>query len=160
MAQGFPVIQKGPGSFSVEGFFRDGPDQGRRLGDDGVGRRPVVSARVVVVLDDTCLSDRTVELLVAEGVDVLAWPSAMMALDALEASAKIDLLVTCPQSAAGAPNGIALARMACMKRPGVKVLFVGTMEFAYLAEGLGSFVSIPITAEAVTDHVIQMLTAD
>jgi hypothetical protein len=58
------------------------------------GRLPVVSARVVVVLDDTCLSDRTVELLVAEDVDVLALPGAMVALDALEAGAKIDLLVT------------------------------------------------------------------
>jgi len=40
------------------------------------GWLPVVSARVVVVLDDTCLSDRTVELLVAEDVDVLALPGA------------------------------------------------------------------------------------
>jgi len=47
-----------------------------------------------------------------------------------------------------------------MRRPGIKVLFVGTTEFADLADGLGSFVSVPITAEEVTDHVVQMLTAD
>jgi hypothetical protein len=78
-------------------------------------------ARVVVVLDEADgLAQRTVETLLAEGIDTLALPSSMVALDALEASQRIELLVTCPEFVAGPPNGIALARMARLKRSGSK----------------------------------------
>jgi hypothetical protein len=115
-------------------------------------------ARVVVVLDEADgLAARTVEALLADGVDALTLASSMVALDALEASQKIELLVTCPEFAAGPPNGIALARMARLKRPGVKVLFVGSLEFAYLADGLGNFLPAPTTVDDVMTAVTRML---
>ena len=115
-------------------------------------------ARVVVVLDEADgLAARTVETLLAEGIDALILPSSMVALDALEASQRIELLVTCPQFANGPPNGIALARMARLKRPGVEVVFVGSLEFAHLAEGLGEFLPTPTTVDEVTSTVTRLL---
>ena len=87
-------------------------------------------ARVIVVLDDAGFAVRTVETLLADGIDALVLPNSMAALAALEASAKIELLVTCPQFAAGPPHGVALALMARQKRSGVAVLFVGPEELA------------------------------
>jgi hypothetical protein len=85
-------------------------------------------ARVVVVLGEADgLAQRTVETLLADGIDAVALPNSMAALDALEASRKIELLVTCPEFPGGPPNGIALARMARLKRPEVTILFVGPL---------------------------------
>jgi hypothetical protein len=114
-------------------------------------------ARVVVVLDDADLTERTVETLLADGIDALTLPSSMVALDALEASQRIELLVTCPQFANGPPYGIALARMARLKRPGVEVVFVGSLEFAHLAEGLSEFLPTPTTVDEVTSTVTRLL---
>jgi hypothetical protein len=115
-------------------------------------------ARVVVVLDGADgLAQRTVETLLADGIDALALPSFMVALDALEASQRIELLVTCPEFVAGPPNGIALARMARLKRPGVKILFIGSLEFAHLADGLGEFLPTPTSVDDVTGVVTRML---
>ena len=114
-------------------------------------------ARVVLVLEDFRFAEEIVERLLWEGAEAIALPSSVVALDALEASVKIELLVTCSEFAAGPPNGIALARMTRMKRPEVKVLFIGSTEFAAFAEGLGTYVVTPTTVEHVTTAVIRML---
>ena len=117
-------------------------------------------SRVVVVLDDVGFAVRTVETLLAGDIDALVLPNSMTTLDALEASAKIELLVTCPQFAAGPPHGVARALMARQKRPGARVLFVGPREFASHTEGLGAFMAMPITVAGVVNAVTRMLTTE
>jgi len=56
----------------------------------------------------------------------------------VESAHLIELLVTCPNFPEGRPNGVALARMARTKRPGIKVLFVGPAELEQYAVGLQS----------------------
>jgi hypothetical protein len=116
-------------------------------------------ARVVVVLDDAGFAVRTVETLLAGGVDALVLPNSMAALAALEASAKIELLVTCPQFAAGPPHGVALALMAREKRRGVRVLFIGPADLAPHTEGLGAFMAAPVNVADVVNAATRMLTA-
>ena len=120
-------------------------------------------ARIVVVLDDAGFAVRTVETLLAGGIDAIALPNSLTALDALDASAtsgKLELLVTCPQFAAGPPHGVALALMARQKRPGARVLFVGPRELAPYTEGLGAFMAMPVTVAGVVNVVTRMLTAE
>ena len=95
---------------------------------------------------------RTAETLLAGGIDARVLPNSLTALDALEASATsatLELLVTCPQFAAGPPHGVALALMARQKRSGVAVLFVGPEELAPHTEGLGVFMAVPVTVASV-----------
>jgi hypothetical protein len=115
-------------------------------------------ARVVVVLDDAGFAVRTVETLLAGGIDALVLPNSIAALDALEASAKLELLVTCPQFVAGPPHGVALALMARQKRPGVRVLFVGSRELPPHTEGVGVFMAVPVTVADVANAATRMLT--
>jgi len=116
-------------------------------------------SRVVVVLDDVGFAVRAVETLLAGDIDALVLPNSMTTLDALEASAKIELLVTCPQFAAGPPHGVALALMARQKRPGVRVLFVGPADLASHTEGVGAFMAAPVTVADVVNAAIQMLAS-
>ena len=117
-------------------------------------------SRVVVVLDDVGFAVRTVETLLAGDIDALVLPNSMTTLDALEASAKIELLVTCPQFAAGPPHGVALALMARQKRSGVAVLFVGPEELAPHTEGVGAFMAAPVTVASVVSAATRMLASE
>jgi hypothetical protein len=56
-------------------------------------------------------------------------------------------------------NGIALARMVRMKRPGVKVVFVAREEYAPHAEGLGVFLPRPLNPDVFVATVSRSLIA-
>jgi hypothetical protein len=49
--------------------------------------------------------------------------NSMSGIDALEHAEHIELLIARVRFPSGTPNGAALARMARLKRPGIKVLF-------------------------------------
>ena len=66
----------------------------------------------------------------------------MSATAALHTAERIEVLITRIVFAVGQPHGVALARMALMKRPGVKVLFVAQPEFIAHTEGVGEFLPI------------------
>ena len=83
-------------------------------------------ARIVVVHDDPEFIDRTVTALLAAGYDVTAFTDTISALAALEAAQWLELLITRVIFPPGQPNGVALARMARVKKPGVKVLFASS----------------------------------
>lgn len=114
-------------------------------------------ARIVAVFDVPDLADQTAAELRAAGYDAATLPDSMVALDALEGAARIELLVTSPEHGEGKPNGIALARMARIKRPGIKVLFVGQLEYARYAAGLGEFVATPVAVAEVVSTAIRIL---
>ena len=114
-------------------------------------------ARVIVVLNEPEFADKTASALRAQGYDVLALADPMMALELLERPERLDLLVTCLDFAPGRPNGIALGRMARLKRPGIRVLFVGPADLEQHAEGLGTFLNSPVTVPQVVEGVLRTL---
>ena len=81
----------------------------------------------------------------------------MKALEALEASRHIETLVTRVRFAPGRPNGVTLARLARIKRPGIKVLFTALPEFQKYTEGLGDFMALPVSAADVVQAVRRLL---
>ena len=85
-------------------------------------------ARVVVVHDEPDFIDRTVGALRAAGHDVMAFSSSMSAIDALEHAQQIEVLVTRVIFPDGQPNGVSLALMTRVKKPGVKILFAALPE--------------------------------
>ena len=87
----------------------------------------------------------------------MALADPMTALEALEGAERIEVLVTCLDFAPGKPNGIALGRMARLKRPGIRVLFVGPADLANHVEGLGTFLTSPVSVPQVVEGVLRML---
>jgi hypothetical protein len=65
------------------------------------------------------------------------------ALDTLE-TPQIENLITRVRFSVGQPNGVALARMARMKQPLIKVVFAVAAENVEYTEGLGEAVIAPI----------------
>ena len=116
-------------------------------------------ARIVLVLSEPGFADRAAAELVRRGYDALGFEDPMLALDALEDALMAQLLVTCDHFAPNKPTGLSLARMARFNRPGTKVLFVGSPEFAHYMEGLGAFLPSPVTEDQVVDKAIELVTA-
>ena len=115
-------------------------------------------ARVVVVLNEPGFADKTASALRAQGHDSLALADPMTALELLERAQRLELLVTtCLDFAPGKPNGIALGRIARLKRPSIRVLFVGPADLEKHAEGLGTFLTSPVTVPEVVKRVLRML---
>jgi DNA-binding NtrC family response regulator len=107
-------------------------------------------ARIIVVHDDPEFIERTVTALLTVGYDVTMFSDSMSATEALRTSQLIEVLITRIVFGIGQPHGVALARMARVKRPSVKVLFVAHPEFLADTEGVGEF--LPMWA-ATTDIV-------
>jgi DNA-binding NtrC family response regulator len=117
-------------------------------------------ARVVVVLNDPEVAKQTVDVLAAEGCDAATLPDSMVALHALEGAVRIEVLVTTLEHGDGKPNGIALARMTKVKRPGIKVVFVGESDLMHYTAGLGDFIASPVAASEIAAKARQMLEGE
>src|SRR5215471_5898317 len=79
--------------------------------------------RILVVDDDLVFGDAAARVLRAAGFEVFVAPDHRLALEDLESTRPIDLLITdivMPERV----NGIALSRMAQMRRPGLKVIYM------------------------------------
>lgn len=81
----------------------------------------------------------------------------MMALDALDRLTRAEVLVTCADFGPGQPNGIALARMARIRRPGIKVFFVGEERLRQFAAGVATFIPSPVALETIAEVVLDTL---
>jgi DNA-binding NtrC family response regulator len=98
----------------------------------------------VIVHDDESFLLAATDALKEAGYEVAPFDDPMVALDVLAEARAVQLLVTRVEFAPGKPHGIALARMARFKLPGVKVLFTALPQYAEHAEGLGEFLPLPI----------------
>jgi DNA-binding NtrC family response regulator len=117
-------------------------------------------APVVVVNDDPDFVDQLTVMLSLAGHDVISFADPMAALDALDTSHSLEVLVTGVHFGPGKMNGVALARMARSKRPGIRVLFTALPKFANYAKGLGNFMPMPVSVPDVVDTVASMLKSD
>jgi hypothetical protein len=113
-------------------------------------------ARLVIALEDPTFAVRVAQLLIAGGHDCIALPDSMAALNALGNT--IEVLVTSVEQSPGKPNGVSLALMARMKRPAVRVIFVGPAEVAPLVSDVGMLLPSPVSAENVAAVAIGMVT--
>jgi DNA-binding NtrC family response regulator len=118
-----------------------------------------VPARIVIVHDDEGLVTGVVAALRTAGHEVAAFKDPLLAHDAIEAAQRVEVLVTRVDFPPGRSNGLSLARMARMRRPGTKVLFVAREEYLKDAEGLGAFLPLSTAIESVVAAVKRMLLA-
>jgi DNA-binding NtrC family response regulator len=117
-----------------------------------------MSARVVVVHDDTefCIS-LTVALRVA-GYEVAAYPHPLAALAALNSARPIELVLTRVRFPSGKGDGVSLALSARYRRTDIKVLFLALPAFAEYVTGLGEFIAAPAEIEDVIGAVRRLVT--
>ena len=114
---------------------------------------------IVVVHNDSDLRDLVVFSLRAAGHSVTGFQEPLAALDVIEADLGVRVLVTRINFGTGKLNGVALARILRIKRPGVKTVFVGRPENAEHADGLGEFLPLPLNADHLT-HVVGRLLSE
>jgi hypothetical protein len=101
-------------------------------------------ARIVAVHEDLAFLDPLVAAMRAENHMVVAFDDSGAAWDAMRTAKTVEVLITGIQFAAGKPHGIALAHWTRTKCPKVRVLFVASPEFMSQAEGLGTFLPMPV----------------
>jgi DNA-binding NtrC family response regulator len=114
-------------------------------------------ARIVVAHDDPEFLESTVQALRDAGHDVASFADCISTINAFEGAQRSELLITRMIFGPGQQNGVSLARMARMKRPKIKVLFVALPEMEVHAEGLGEFMAAPAAVADVVAKVGEML---
>jgi DNA-binding NtrC family response regulator len=119
----------------------------------------MVPARIVIVHDDSRILVPVVTALRAAGHDVRDFADPMVALDALKPDGRAELLITRMRFPPGKPNGVALARMAMNRRPGLKVLLTAHPSFAEHADGVGEFLPAPLDPAETIAVVERMLAS-
>jgi DNA-binding NtrC family response regulator len=116
-----------------------------------------MTARIVIVHDDSDLTQQVVSALRDTGHDVAAFIDPLVALGALDDAERVEVLVTRVTFPKGRSNGVSLAMMARVRRPGVKVLFAEFEEDREHVDGLGEFLPLPVTATTVVEAVSRSL---
>src|SRR6266404_6483909 len=111
---------------------------------------------IIMVHDDPRFIEEATAALRSAGHDIATFGDPMEALNALEAAQHIDILITRVRFAPGRPHGVALANMALLKRPGLKVLFTVAPENIEHAEGVGEFVAAPIDIPELVAKVAEL----
>jgi CheY-like chemotaxis protein len=103
-------------------------------------------ARVLLVDDDLVFGDAAARMLRAAGFEVFLAPDHRLALEEIESTRPIDLLITdivMPERV----NGVALSRMAQMRRPGLKVIYLT----AYDIPGVEDEANGPVLRKPIDD---------
>jgi len=116
-----------------------------------------MTARLFIVHDDPAFSQEVRAALQAAGHTVADFDDPMVALDALESAHQIELLITRANFGPGKLNGIALARMARVKHPNIRVLFTAVREYEHHAWGLGEFLAAPVRVDDVVEMAERLL---
>src|SRR5262249_47953056 len=110
-------------------------------------RHTVTGPRILVVDDDPPFGESTARVLRASGFEVCFAPDHRLALEELESTRPIVLLITdivMPDRV----NGIALSRMARMRRPELKVIYLT----AYDIPGLEDETAGPVLRKPIDDE--------
>src|SRR6516162_2990946 len=114
--------------------------------------------RILVVDDDPAFGDATARVLRAAGFEVFLAPDHRLALEDLESTRPIDLLITdivMPDRV----NGVALSRMAQMRRPGLKVIYLTAYDIPGIEdEAVGPVLRKPVDEDRLVAEVRSVLT--
>ena len=115
--------------------------------------------RILVVDDDQICGDATARVLRAAGFEVSLAPDHRLALEDLESTRPVDLLITdivMPDRV----NGVALSRMARMRRPELKVIYLTAYDIPGVEDdAIGPVLRKPIDDEHLVAEVRRALAA-
>jgi CheY-like chemotaxis protein len=118
----------------------------------------VPNTHILVVDDDEAFREATAGVLRAVGYIVWPAPDYRLALETLESDKPISLLlvdIVMPERV----NGLALARMARLRRPGISVIYISGYDIPGLeTEALGPIIRKPVDYDLLLDHVARTLT--
>jgi CheY-like chemotaxis protein len=109
---------------------------------------------ILVVDDDEAFREATTSILRSAGYEVWVAPDHRLALEILEGDNPIDLLlvdIVMPDRV----NGLALARMARLRRPNVSVIYIS----GYDIPGLQEEVLGPVIRKPIDDNLLLDATA-
>ena len=115
-------------------------------------------AQIVLVHDDKSFLEEVAAAFAGRGYDIAAFEKSMTALSALEAAERADVLITRLSFPPGNPNGVSLARIALLRRPGIKVIFAGGEQMREYAAGVGEFLPNPISVSELVETVTRLLS--
>ena len=114
---------------------------------------------ILLVDDDEIFREATGALLRSAGYEVRLAPDHRLALEILESDDAVDLLVVdivMPDRV----NGLALARMARLRRPKIKIIYLSGYDIPGLeAEALGPIIRKPVSDELLVEQVATALGA-
>ena len=114
---------------------------------------------ILVVDDDADFRYTTESLLRSAGFAVIGAEGYAPALQLLDGADDVDLLITDIQMPG--IHGLALGRMALMRRPKLKLIYLTGFNFgAAIREASGPILSKPVTKEALLAEIARQLGAD
>lgn len=124
----------------------------------GSGEVPA-KKRLLLVDDDEGFREATAAMLRSAGYEVRLAPDFRLALEILESSEAIDLFlvdIVMPDRV----NGLALARMARLRRPHIKVAYISGYDLTNVeAEALGPIIRKPLDEEAFLARIAAILAS-
>ena len=115
---------------------------------------------ILVVEDDPAYRRLVVRMLEDAGYSVIPAQDFASAIAIIESDARIDLLLADVAMPAGTPHGMAIGRMAELRRHSLKVLYMsGTYDLGELSRHSPSekILKKPFTVRQLTDAVAQAL---
>jgi CheY-like chemotaxis protein len=113
--------------------------------------------RVLLVDDDQVLAEALVQVLRGAGYQVRLAPDYRLALEVLESDARVDLLV-CDIVMPDRVNGLALGRMARLRRPELKIIYITGHDIPGLEdEALGPVLRKPIDSDLFVAEIARVL---
>jgi CheY-like chemotaxis protein len=118
-----------------------------------------IGRQILLVEDDEVFRDATAAMLRSAGYAVQGAPDYRQALEILESDERIDLLITdvvMPDRV----NGLALSRMARMRRLGLPVIYISGYDIpGFEHEALGALLRKPISDELLLAEIAKTLSA-
>lgn len=114
-------------------------------------------ARIVLAHDGPEFLDQAATALRLVGHEVMTFGGSIEAFDALKAAQTVELLITRVRFPEGTPHGIALARLAQSRRPGLKILFTARPDMDEFTEGLGELILHPVRIPDLVNAATKLL---
>jgi CheY-like chemotaxis protein len=129
--------------------------------DDQLRADSATRPAILLVEDDEASSYAVARILTVGGYDVLSAPDYREALNVLDSPRPLDLLLTDVKLTAGTPHGFALGRMARMRRPKLRILYLTGMADLPESEtetALGPILQKPIEPSVLLHEISRALS--
>jgi CheY-like chemotaxis protein len=124
--------------------------------DQPSGPKPL-PGRILLVDDDQVLAGALAQILRGAGYAVQLAPDYRLALEVLESNALVDLLV-CDIVMPDRVNGLALGRMARLRRPELKIIYITGHDIPGIEdEALGPVLRKPIDNDLLIAEIERVL---
>ena len=125
--------------------------------ESSLERHTVTGSRILLVDDDAAFGDAAARVLRAAGFEVCLAPDYRLALEDLESTRPINLLITdivMPDRV----NGVALSRMARMRRPELKVIYLTAYDIPGVEDdAIGPVLRKPVDEDRLAAEVRRVL---